>query len=128
MEEKTKIIKRNDLILFLGIVLIAAAAIFIMYRLKSEGSRVVITVDGKEYKNLDLKEDTELTIEGKDGTYNKVIIKDGEVSMTEANCPDKICVKHSKIHYNGETIVCLPHKVVVKIESKEESDVDITVR
>ena len=36
--------------------------------------------------------------------------------MKEADCPDKYCVKQGKIKNVGETIVCLPHKVVVEIE------------
>lgn len=123
-----KLLKRNDIILFFVIVLAAAAVILFMNITKSEGARVIVTVDGKEYKNLDLKKNTEFTIEEKDGAYNKVVIQDGEVDMTEANCPDKICVKHKKIHYSGETIVCLPHKVVIKIVGGEEGDADITAR
>ncbi|MDD3174818.1 MAG: NusG domain II-containing protein [Herbinix sp.] len=118
-------IRRNDIIL-LGVVLsIALATIFIMYTTKSDGSKVVITIDGKEFKILDLNKDMHLTIDGDNGEYNTIEIKDGVVDMIDANCPDKICVKHNEIHYNGETIVCLPHKVVLEIEDGEENGVDI---
>ena len=39
--------------------------------------------------------------------------------MKDANCPDKICEGHNKISYKGETIVCLPHKVVIEIVADE---------
>ena len=42
-------------------------------------------------------------------------IKDGEVSVKEADCPDKICVNHKKISNVGESIICLPHKLVIEI-------------
>ena len=45
--------------------------------------------------------------------------------MKEADCPDQICVRHKAISKSGESIVCLPHKVVVEISSEEEQDVDI---
>ena len=44
--------------------------------------------------------------------------------MIEADCPDRLCVKQKAICKNGETIVCLPHKVVVEIRSQEENLLD----
>ena len=44
--------------------------------------------------------------------------------MLEANCPDEICVHHKPISKNGETIVCLPNKVVVVIKNGIEREVD----
>ena len=51
---------------------------------------------------------------------NTINIKDGKVSVTEANCHDELCVKSHKISRDGEMIVCLPHKLYVKIE--DDSD------
>lgn len=67
-----------------------------------------------------------------EGQHNVVEIKDGKVIMTESNCHDKICVKTKSISQNGEMIVCLPHKLYVKIEGDEasepkEDEIDIVV-
>ncbi len=35
--------------------------------------------------------------------------------MKEADCPDKVCVGMRRISKSGETIVCLPHKLVIAI-------------
>lgn len=51
--------------------------------------------------------------------------QDGYVSMPEASCPDQICVHHSRISRNKETIVCLPDKVVITIENGEDSGIDV---
>ena len=53
--------------------------------------------------------------------YNILVIKNGQVSVSEASCPDQICVHHKKIEHEGESIVCLPHKFVVTI-SHEKMD------
>ena len=53
------------------------------------------------------------------------IIKDGTVKMSQADCPDKLCVKNRNIHYNHETIVCLPNKVVLEIMDGEASELDM---
>lgn len=50
---------------------------------------------------------------------NQIVIEDGEVFIREANCPDKLCVKQGSISKSGESIICLPHKIVVKVSSKE---------
>ncbi|CCZ53222.1 putative uncharacterized protein [Clostridium sp. CAG:75] len=44
--------------------------------------------------------------------------------MKKADCPDKICVHHKGIRSNGETIICLPHKVIVTIQSSKTGDLD----
>ena len=58
------------------------------------------------------------------GHTNTVQIKDGKVFMKKADCPDKICVHHKGIRSNGETIICLPHKVIVTIQSSKTGDLD----
>ena len=65
------------------------------------------------------------TIRFEDGSYNRFAIQDGYVSMPEASCPDQICVHHSRISRNKETIVCLPDKVVITIENGEDSGIDV---
>lgn len=120
-------IKKNDLILAGTVLIIALAAVLFITLTRKEGAEVVVTVDGEVYKTLPLDEDTILTLGEKQGNYNVVEVKDGEVRMTEADCRDQICVNHKAIHYNNESIVCLPHKVTVEIHGGEESDVDIMV-
>ena len=44
-----------------------------------------------------------------------MIIKDGEVYMQEADCPNQICVHHAPISHRGETIVCLPNRIIIEI-------------
>ncbi|MDI9509482.1 MAG: NusG domain II-containing protein [Clostridiales bacterium] len=116
--------KKNDIFLLSGIILLIGIAFFLMQFFKSEGSRVLITIDGIEDKVFDLSEDAIYKIQHEDGHWNTLEIKDGNVSMIDASCPDKLCVKHRSIHYNNETITCLPNKVVLKIIGGEESELD----
>ncbi|TCL55037.1 hypothetical protein EDD76_11772 [Kineothrix alysoides] len=118
-------IKKSDLILAGVILIIALAAIVFINVTKKEGAVVVVTIGGDVYKTLPLDEDTTLTIGDKQGDYNVLEIRGGEAKMTEANCPDKICVAHRSIHYDHESIICLPHGVSVEIRDGEKSDVDM---
>ena len=118
-------IKRNDIIL-IGVVILLCLGCFALFQFtKKEGSKVVVTIDGKVYDTYDLSEEDSYLVEDEQGHRNLFQIKDGEVDMIDADCPDKLCVKQKNIHYNHETIVCLPNKVVIEIISSDESDVDM---
>ena len=60
--------------------------------------------------------------------YNKVVIENGSVHMADADCPDQYCVQHAAIHAGHETIICLPHELVVEITGGEVSDVDVVTQ
>lgn len=107
--------KKKDLIL-IGAVLLAAAAGFLwIFFSQQSGEKAVVTVNGKEVWAGSLSEDAVYMVKSKNGT-NVVRIKNGKASVTEADCPDQICRRHKAIDKTGETIVCLPHKVVVEIK------------
>lgn len=117
--------KRNDFILIGIVILLCAGVFFYLGITKKEGSKVQLTVDGKIYDTFVLNEDTEFTVHGENGAYNTFVIKDGYADMIDASCPDKLCVKQKDIHYNHETIVCLPNKVVLEIIDGEDNEVDM---
>ena len=126
-----KVRLKRDIILVLSMVIIAAAAFLIInFAVKKDGSYAVIKVDGNVIKTLDLNSgETTIEVNGYQGGENKVVINDGKVSMTEADCPDELCVKTGKISRVGETIVCLPHRVVVEIKGSPDDDsIDSVVR
>ncbi len=117
--------KRNDIILMIGIAIIAIGAICFIFLNKKEGTKVIISVGGKVYKVLNIDEDQELEIDTKDSEYKNILqIKDGYATMIEANCPDQICVHQKPISKEGESIVCLPHQTIVTIEGNESASLD----
>lgn len=116
--------KKNDFYLIGGIIVLIAFGFLLIQIFKTEGIKVLITIDGKEHKLFNINEDTTYKIEHDDGEWNTLVIKDGYVSMLDASCPDKLCVKHKKIHYDNETITCLPNRVVLRLVGGEESDID----
>ena len=113
--------KRNDWILATAVLL--AAGVLGAYLLlgRQTGSYVMISKDNEEIGTYSLKDDRVIDV----GEGNRLEIKDGAVHMLYADCPDQICVHHSRISRNKETIVCLPDKVVITIENGEDSGIDI---
>ena len=107
--------KKKDLILGAGIIVIALAMLLVMQLTRGEeGNQIRVTLDGKIYGMYSLSKDQ--TIEVKDGDfYNRIRIEDGKAYMEEANCPDGYCEEQGKINGRTQTIVCLPHKLVVEV-------------
>ena len=112
----------NDIIL-VGIVLLLAAGLFLIFFLGGdEGSYAVVTLDGEQIMKYPLTSDIEERISCKsEGDYNVLVIKDGVAYIKEANCPDGICAEHRPISKVGETVICLPHKLVISIEGEDSS-------
>lgn len=105
---------RNSVLLFLFFILIAIETmIFFWGQIRENGATAVVTVDGEERYRCSLYIEKEIEIDD----TNILVIKDGAADMISADCPDQICVKHNPISKAGETIICLPNKVVVTIES-----------
>lgn len=104
--------------------MIAYFGIWIFRECTTKEGTAVVTVDGEVYGRYPLDENITEKIEFPDGSYNILEIRDGEVTMTEASCPDKICVNHRPISKRNQSIVCLPNKVVIEIENGAESDID----
>lgn len=119
--------KKNDVIL-IGVILILALAAFGGISWYSEKNtkeaEAVVYVDGEEQERYPLNQDTSVRVSLEDGNYNLLEIKDGQADITEASCPDKVCVDHRPVKNQGESLVCLPHKVVVEIENGEEAKID----
>ena len=108
---------RNDIILAAVILIIAVAGLLFVKLTKTQGNTVVVKIDGVKAVEYSLEEDVRYEIKtGKNNEdINVLVIKDGKAYITEADCPDGICKDYRHISYVGETIVCLPHKVVVEI-------------
>lgn len=120
--------KKNDIIL-IAVLLAAALLTAVGMRIwqmnnTRDAAKVVVTIDGQVYGTYPLDEDRTERIELPDGSYNILTISDGYADVTEASCPDQICVKHNHIKYSKESIVCLPNKVVVTVEGGEYSEID----
>ena len=112
--------KKRELVLILVLLLAAAAGFLVNQAMhKKPAAQVEITVDGKLVRTLDFNQDADLIIDGVNGGTNHLIIQDGTAWISEASCPDKVCVHQGKVSLNGELIVCLPNRVIAKIVAPE---------
>ena len=115
------VIKKKDFLLGGGTLVVALVLFLVMRVTGSEaGSRIQVTVDGEVYGTYSLTEDQVIEVE-EGNFYNRIRIEDGKAYMEEANCPDGYCERQGKISGGVQTIVCLPHKLVV--EALEADDI-----
>ena len=115
---------RNDLILIAVLLLLVAGAALILFLSRTPGDTVVVTVDGQLWGEYSLSEDRTVEIKNGDG-YNLLVIEGGKAYVRQASCPDGICSSHRPISHNGESIICLPNKVVIEIRSSGSDQPDI---
>ena len=116
MKQKTL---KNDILLIAALLVLAAAAFGLLRLTRARGGEAVVTVDGAELAVLPLTEDTALTVGEDRGFRNTIEVSGGRVRVTDADCPDRLCVRQGWISYDGESLVCLPHKLVVAVRGGE---------
>ncbi len=118
--------KKADKYLIIGILVVAALS-FLGIKIFMNGSadKIRITRDGELYKEVSLDENQTIVIEipGEEGK-NILEIKDGYAKMIDSDCPDHLCEQQHRISKKGETIICLPNKVIVEVQSEEEPEID----
>ncbi len=103
-------------LVILGILLLAAVIGLVFVHSQRETGAVVQVLQGGEVTDtLSLGKNVTRRYEGENGGYNIVEIKAGKVSVTEASCPDKVCVNHGPTDQTADPIVCLPNKLVVRV-------------
>lgn len=125
MNNPTTTVRRRHDILFIAVLLfLCAIAALGLYVFRKPGDIVTVSVDGQHYGEYPLSEDRIVEIVS-DGGYNRLVIADGYAHVEEASCPDGICSSHRPICHDGESIICLPNKVVVEIHRQEQNQPDI---
>ena len=119
MEMKDKYTtKKRDIVLAAVLLILGVTGVLIVkYGLKS-GNTADVYIDDKLVQTIDMSVDDEYT-------FQTDKVRNGAVSMKSADCPDKVCVRMGTKNRNGETITCLPHKLVIEVHGGQEQEVDI---
>lgn len=115
---------RSDLLLLGGLAAVGLALFALLSLVRDDGVQVLVRVDGVVTQRFSLSEPRSYTIQTRDEGVNELRIDDGAVWLESANCPDCLCVKQGKIRYAGESIICLPHGVVVELSGQDELALD----
>ena len=125
MNGEKKTAYRRDLLLA-GLLLVLALALLLVTRYArgrapATGPVAVVSVNGEEAGRYPLSDAGTFALNG--GT-NILVIADGEAWVSEADCPDKICMGMGHISHSGEFIACLPNRVIIVVEDGAETAPD----
>ena len=119
--------KKYDFIIIAAVLAIAGILFFFLYGTPAHnGKFVTVKIDGAITQTLPLAENRTLEIETAQGN-NTLEIKDGYACIIAADCPDKICCHHAPVRRNGESIICLPHRLIISISSTEDNEIDARI-
>lgn len=122
---KRNTLLKGDIIIIVAVLILAIITFFLSIQMNnnnnynSYNNYVSINIDGDNVKNLSLDENTEFIV---NNIYeNTVVINNGQVKVINATCPDRICENFGSIIGNGQTIICMPNKLVLQIVSDNDT-------
>lgn len=111
--------------IFAGLAIVSLLIILKVKTAKTDASAAEIVQDGNVIQTVDLSsvsEPYDITVRTEDGGYNTIHVEQGSIRVSEADCPDRLCVKQGEITNGIYPIVCLPHRLTVRIV--ENSGID----
>lgn len=118
-------LRRADTVLAAAVLGAAALSAVLLWRLPPAGRTVTVQQNGQTVAELPLATDTDYIVTGAGGASNTVRIRGGRVSVCAASCPDGLCVRHRAVSRAGESIICLPNRVVVTVDGAADVDAEV---
>lgn len=112
---------------FLALCAVCAAVIFVQRQDRSETDiqkTAQLYIGDELIREINLSEDFEpyeFDIKTENGT-NRIRAEHGRIAVVSADCPDKLCVNQGWSDASYKPIVCLPHKLTIKVETKGETE------
>lgn len=112
---------KKDFLLILIVLTVAAIGFLWNHQIRQKSAaQLQVQIDGQIIATYDLTKNTNVIINGANGGTNHLIIEDGAAWISEASCPDKVCVHQGRIEMNGQIIVCLPNRMTATIIAPED--------
>ena len=121
---KSSFIKKADIALAIVLLIAGLGSMFLVRRPAAESGMVEINVAGKVVKTLPLSKDCSFEVSNEYGS-NTIVIENGAVYVSESDCHGKDCKAIGKISSEGQLILCLPHRLMIKIAGGGEVDASV---
>ena len=115
LKRSQTIFKRGDLLLFFSIAAIACTLLALTLLPRAQGGSVIVKSNGRTQAEYPLSQDRTVELHSESGGHNVLVIEDGCAYITEASCPDKLCIHSGRISETGQTLICLPNRLSIII-------------
>jgi hypothetical protein len=122
-----KKIKIADFILIVLLILAGVISSFYLYGNKYKNKKVIVELSGKTYGIYDLNKNTIINLKGQYSDV-KINIENGYVFVSESKCPQKLCIKMGRKNKVNDVIVCIPNRLIIRIEGEEENNFEFITR
>ena len=116
---RTRLFRAGDLLLLLACV---AAGLLCLLSLRGNGGRYAEVHTPTDTLTLDLSRTQTLHLSGSGGHTLTIETADGRVRVSEADCPDRLCVHTGWLQNAGQTAACLPAGIIVTVTGEKEDD------
>ena len=116
--------RKKDLILCVVLLVAGIICWLVMRLVLPTGNTADVYIDDKLVRTIDMTVDDTYELNTDRGS-NTVVVESGKISDDDADCPDKVCVNMGWKSRRGETITCLPHKLVIEIQGGRERGIDV---
>ena len=116
---------RTWIIILAALAAVLALLSFFSLTAKKEGKTVQILQDGVVIEEIDLSTVTSersFTVEWTGGGSNIITVQPGRIRVTEADCPDRVCVGQGWLSDQAAPIVCMPHRLMIRIKDSSGHD------
>ena len=116
---------RTWVIVLSAAALLLAAAAWYSLSARQDGSVVQIVQDGTVIREIDLArvaEEYSFTVDSPDGGSNMITVRPGAICVSDADCPDRVCVRQGWLSDQSVPIVCLPHRLSIRLVGAPETD------
>lgn len=117
--------KKGDKALFVIFLLsLALSGIFFLQRKFAEEKNLhaEIMQDSRIVRTIELKKGESYDIPIKADGFNLISVRDGSISITSSDCRNEDCMKMGTISHGGESIICLPNRLSIRISGSSEVD------
>ena len=111
--------------ILVGLLLIALLGLAVNWQwARTPGEWVVVEHNNHVVYKLPLQKNGVYSIPGDVGGLT-LRISEGRAWVTESACPNKICMRMGKISHPGQLIVCVPNRLIIRIDGKTTPSFDI---
>lgn len=119
--------KSNRKLLFFIVIIVFLSLVCILFMLlttDSENKKASIYLNNELYRTVNLSDlsiDDEFIIETECG-FNRIKVRNGMICVSEADCPDKTCVKTGWTNSSSRPVICIPHRLEIVVDDISEID------
>ncbi len=121
------LMKRRDYLIILALLALALIAQGLIHMHRAPAASAVVAVSGVICGKMPIEKNTVFRGQGAQGPY-ELEIEGGAARMVSSSCKDQLCVKQGAIRMSGQTIVCLPNEVSVRLEGDADGGMDAVTR